>query len=65
MMDRTNLSAFRTITGSPVDSSSFHFIRTLGLSLGIRGDTVVEALRYKPESRGIDFRWCNWNFSLT
>jgi hypothetical protein len=26
---------------------------------------VVEALRYKPESRGIDSRWCNWNFSLT
>ena len=25
----------------------------------------VEALRYKPESRGFDFRWCNWNFSLT
>jgi hypothetical protein len=23
------------------------------------------ALRYKPEGRGIDSRWCNWNFSLT
>ena len=25
----------------------------------------VEALRYKPEGRGFDSRWCNWNFSLT
>ena len=24
----------------------------------------VEALRYKPEGRGFDFRWCRWNFSL-
>jgi len=22
-------------------------------------------LRYKPESRGFDSPWCNWNFSLT
>jgi hypothetical protein len=26
---------------------------------------VVEALRYKPEGRWIDTRWCHWNFSLT
>jgi hypothetical protein len=26
---------------------------------------LVEALRYKPEVRGFDSRWCNWNFSLT
>jgi hypothetical protein len=25
----------------------------------------VEALRYKPEGRGMDSRWCHWNFSLT
>jgi hypothetical protein len=25
----------------------------------------VEALRYKPEGRGFDSRWCHWNFSLT
>jgi hypothetical protein len=25
---------------------------------------VVEALHYKPEGRGIDSRWCHWNFSL-
>jgi hypothetical protein len=28
------------------------------------GGAVVEALRYKPESRGIDSRLCHWNFSL-
>jgi len=26
---------------------------------------LVEALRYKPEGRGFDFRWCYCNFSLT
>jgi hypothetical protein len=26
---------------------------------------MIEALRYKPEGRGIDSRWCHWNFSLT
>jgi hypothetical protein len=23
------------------------------------------AIRYKPEGRGFDSRWCHWNFSLT
>jgi hypothetical protein len=23
---------------------------------------LVEALRYKPEGRGFDTRWCHWNF---
>ena len=23
---------------------------------------VFEELRYKPEDRGFDFRWCHWNF---
>ena len=26
---------------------------------------LVEALRYKSEGRGFDFRWCHWKFSLT
>jgi hypothetical protein len=26
---------------------------------------LVEALRYRPESRGFDSLWCHWNFSLT
>jgi hypothetical protein len=32
--------------------------------LGVRGGLVIEALRYKPEDRGIDSRWCHWNFSF-
>ena len=30
-----------------------------------RGSTVVKALRYKSEGCWFDFRWCQWNFSLT
>jgi len=26
---------------------------------------LAEVLRYKPEGRGFDIRWCHWNFSLT
>jgi len=26
---------------------------------------LVEALRYRPEGRGLDSRWSHWNFSLT
>jgi hypothetical protein len=26
---------------------------------------LVDALRYKPEGRGFDSRWCHWKFSLT
>ena len=26
---------------------------------------LVEAVRYKPEGRGFDSRWCHWIFSLT
>jgi len=29
-----------------------------------RGGVVVKALRYKPEGRGFDSRWCHWNFSV-
>jgi hypothetical protein len=25
---------------------------------------LVEALHYKPEGRGSDSHWCQWNFSL-
>ena len=25
---------------------------------------LVEALRYKPEGRGFDSRWCHWNFFI-
>jgi hypothetical protein len=41
------------------------FMNCITDSTGARGSAMVEALRYKPESRGIDSRWCHWNFSLT
>jgi len=31
---------------------------------GVRGKRFVEALRYKPEGRGLDTRWGRWDFSL-
>jgi hypothetical protein len=40
------------------------FSGTLPRPAGARGGAVVEALRYNPEGRGIDSRWCHWNFSL-
>jgi hypothetical protein len=38
----------------------FHYT----MCFGARGGVVVESLRYKPEGRGIDSRWCHWIFSL-
>jgi hypothetical protein len=35
------------------------------LPYGARGGAMLEALRYKPEGRRIDSRWCHWNFSMT
>jgi len=42
------------------DPSSCQF--TMFLALCSR--MLFEALRYKTEGRGSDFRWCHWNFSL-
>jgi hypothetical protein len=49
------------------ESATFILI-TLLQSASEMGDAVaqlVEALSYKPEGRGFDFRWCHWNFLLT
>jgi len=43
--------------------SVFSF-RLLLLHLGHAVAQLVEALRYKPEGREFDSRWCHWNFSL-
>ena len=37
----------------------------MSYSLNFSVAQLVEALRYKPEGRGFDSRWCHWNFSLT
>jgi len=35
------------------------------LHVGHAAAQLVDALRYTPEGRGFDSRWCHWNFSLT
>ena len=40
-------------------------IITSPLNKGYAVAQLLEALRYKPEGRGLDSRWCHWNFSLT
>jgi hypothetical protein len=40
-----------------------NYLCELYILLGASGGAVVEALRYKPEGRGIDSRFCHWNFS--
>jgi hypothetical protein len=40
-------------------------IRNLAQKEGHAVAQLVEALRYKPEGRGVDSRWFHWNFSLT
>jgi len=34
------------------------------MTLGHAVAQFVEALRYMPECRGFDSRWCHWNVSL-
>jgi hypothetical protein len=46
----------------------FYFQRsvcTVPTLIGAHGGEMVEAPRYKLEGRGIDSRWCHWNFSFT
>ena len=33
--------------------------------LSANSNFSVVSLRYKPEGRGFDSRWCHWNFSLS
>ena len=35
----------------------------VGLELGYAVAQLVEALHYKPEGRGFDFRWGHWTLS--
>jgi hypothetical protein len=40
------------------------FSHSVSVHFGARGGAVVEALRFKPEGRGINSRCFHWNFSL-
>jgi hypothetical protein len=42
-----------------------NFANTQKYIYGARSGTMVEALRYKSEGRGIDSQWFHWNISLT
>jgi hypothetical protein len=57
---------FLKIAGTPTRLSSDTSPKTkqrnlsvITSTIGARGGAVVEALRYKPEGRGIDSRWCH------
>jgi hypothetical protein len=44
---------------------SFRKVGNKKITVNFGGHAVVhlvEALQYKPEVRGFDFRWCHWNF---
>ena len=41
------------------------FLSPLSPTWGHEVAQLVKVLRYKPEGRGFDSRWCHWNFSLT
>ena len=47
-----------TCFGASVSSS-----RSFNIAFAVA--QLVEALRYRPEGCGFDFRWCHWNFSLS
>jgi hypothetical protein len=54
-------------TGDPRASSvkvenALTFTFSNGRNGGHAVAQLVEALRYKPEGRGFNSRWCHWNF---
>jgi len=71
--ERLFVHAFRRISGfkrikiylNAVNSSNISNVLSV---MGARGHAVaklVEAVRYKPEGRGFDSRWCHCYFSST
>jgi hypothetical protein len=44
-----------------MDENSSFFTRSMEHAVTL----LVEALRYKPEDRVFDSRWCHWTFSWT
>ena len=47
----------------PVTSQLIALRLSTSLFTGHAVEQLVEALRYNPEGRGFDSRWCHWNFS--
>jgi len=50
------------ITAFTVDRSTLYF-HPSPYKMGHAAEQLVEVLRYKPEGRGLDSRWCHCNFS--
>jgi hypothetical protein len=44
-------------------TEKFEFKVTCVIMWGQAVAQLVEAMRYKPEGRGFDSRWCHWDFS--
>jgi hypothetical protein len=56
---------FATVRALPSNAVEFKNSEALPASEGHAVAQLVEALRYKPEGRKFDSRWCYWSFSLT
>ena len=56
---------FRPDANSVSHSVFKNLWQSMELFMGHAVAQLVEALRYKPQGRGFNSRWCHWNFSLT
>jgi hypothetical protein len=63
----TNISTeyFDHAAHFPFFSSKCRLFYNVPFLVGHAVAQLVEALRYKPEGRRFDSRWCHWIFSLT
>ena len=58
---RAFLTEMTSTVWTPKRAFSYGYYEMSGYAVA----QLVEALRYKPEGRGFDSRWCHWYFSLT
>jgi hypothetical protein len=59
---RISDSRWKELQDFMFSAMSLHSVQQINWA---RGGVVVKALRYKPAGRGVDSRWCHWNFSVT
>jgi hypothetical protein len=64
-MDTVTAQPRSTHGSRPVDARSGQLFFAYMYNTGHAVAQLIEALRYKPEDRGIDSWWCHWIFSLT
>ena len=64
--ERNESAIYDTAYGGSCQKSLCPYKRTADCNIsGHAVAKLVEALRYQPDGRGFDSRWCHWNFSLT